>query len=46
MRTMSLRWCEKAIAGLHDKYDLHMTFEHYVSEEAGMPAVDQKLIRR
>ena len=36
----------KAIAGLHDKYDLHMTFEHYVSEEAGMPAVDQKLIRR
>ena len=30
----------KAIVGLHDKYDLHMTFEHYVSEEAGMPAVD------
>lgn len=30
----------KAIVGLHDKYDLHMTFEHYVSDETGMPAED------
>lgn len=36
----------KTIAGLRDKYDLHMTFERYVSDEAGMPESDQKFIRK
>ena len=36
----------KAIMGLRDKYDLHMTFERHVSDEVGMPAEDQKFIRR
>ena len=34
------------IAELRDKYDLHMTFERYVSDEAGMPESDQKFIRK
>ena len=36
----------KTIAELRDKYDLHMTFEHYVLDEAGMPESDQKFIRK
>lgn len=35
----------KTIAELRDKYDLHMTFERYVSDEVGMPESDQKFIR-
>lgn len=35
----------KTIAELRDKYDLHMAFERYVSDEAGMPESDQKFIR-
>ncbi|MGN0056198.1 MAG: putative quinol monooxygenase [Atopobiaceae bacterium] len=35
----------QTIARLRDKYDLHMTFERYVSDEGGMPAGDQKFIR-
>ncbi len=35
----------KTIAHLREKYDLHMTVERYVSDEAGMPAQDQKFIR-
>lgn len=33
------------IAELRDKYDLHMTVERYVTDEAGMPARDQAFIR-
>lgn len=36
----------KTIAELRDKYDLHMTFERYVLDEAGMPESDQKFIRK
>lgn len=36
----------KTIAELRDKYDLHMTFERYVSDEAGMPESDKKFIRK
>lgn len=36
----------KTIAELRDKYDLRMTFERYVSDEAGMPESDQKFIRK
>jgi quinol monooxygenase YgiN len=36
----------KTIAELRDKYDLYMTFERYVSDEAGMPESDQKFIRK
>lgn len=36
----------KTIAELRDKYDLHMTFERYVSDEAGMPESNQKFIRK
>jgi quinol monooxygenase YgiN len=36
----------KTLAGLRDKYDLHMTVERFVSDEEGMPASDQKFIRR
>ena len=36
----------KTIAELRDKYDLHMTFERYVSDEADMPEGDQKFIRK
>ena len=35
----------KTIAELRDRYDLHMTFERYRSDEAGMPAEDRKFIR-
>lgn len=35
----------KTIAELRDRYDLHMTFERYLSDEAGMPAEDRKFIR-
>ncbi len=33
------------IAELRDKYDLHMTAERYVTDDAGMPARDQAFIR-
>ncbi|MGN0286664.1 MAG: putative quinol monooxygenase [Atopobiaceae bacterium] len=36
----------QTIAQLRDKYDLQMTFERYVSDEAGMPESDQKFIRK
>lgn len=28
----------QTLASLRDKYDLHMTAERYISDEAGMPA--------
>ena len=34
------------IAELRDKYDLHMTAERYVSDEAGLPERDQAFIRQ
>ena len=33
------------IADLRDKYDLHMTAERYVTDDAGVPAHDQAFIR-
>lgn len=30
----------------NEKYDLHMHVERYISDENGMPASDQKFIRR
>lgn len=33
------------IAELRDKYDLHMTAERYVTDDAGVPAHDQAFIR-
>ena len=36
----------KTIAGLRDKYDLHMTAERYVSDEAGFSAHDTGFIRK
>jgi len=35
----------KTIAELRDRYDLHMTFERYLSDDVGMPAEDRKFIR-
>ena len=34
------------IARLRDKYDLHMRVERYVSDDAGVPASDDKFIRK
>ncbi|MBQ8063692.1 MAG: antibiotic biosynthesis monooxygenase [Clostridia bacterium] len=34
------------LAALRDKYDLHMKVERYVSDEAGVPASDDKFIRK
>ena len=34
------------IAELRDKYDLHMRVERYISDEAGMPAGDDRFIRK
>ena len=34
------------LADLREKYDLHMRVERYVAEEQGMPAGDQKFIRK
>lgn len=34
------------LAALRDKYDLHMKVERYVSDEAGVPARDDKFIRK
>lgn len=34
------------IIGLREKYDLHMTVERYVSDEAGVPNADQTFIRK
>lgn len=36
----------KELADLREKYDLHMHVERYVSDENGMPASDQKFIRK
>ena len=36
----------KKLATLRDKYDLHMRVERYISDENGMPASDQKFIRK
>ena len=33
------------IAELRDKYDLHMTVERYVTDDAGLPARDREFIR-
>lgn len=33
------------IAELRDKYDLHMTVERYVTDDAGVPTHDQAFIR-
>lgn len=35
----------KTIIELREKYDLHMTVERYISDEADVPATDQKYIR-
>ena len=34
------------IANLREKYDLRMTAERYLSDESGVPASDQKFIRK
>ena len=36
----------KTIAALREKYDLHMTAERYVSDEAGFSAHDSSFIRK
>lgn len=33
------------ILALREKYDLHMTVERYLSDDAGVPAQDQSFIR-
>ena len=33
------------IAALREKYDLHMRVERYLSDEAGIPAVDKAFIK-
>ena len=34
------------IASLREKYDLHMTAERYISDEAGVPDKDAKFIKK
>ena len=34
------------IAKLRDKYDLHMTAERYISDDAGIPDADREFIRK
>ena len=34
------------ITELRNKYNLHMRVERYISDEAGVPAVDKKFIRK
>lgn len=34
------------LAALREKYDLHMRVERYITDEQGMPAGDQKFIRK
>ena len=34
------------IAELREKYDLHMTAERYISDEAGLPVKDQAFLRK
>lgn len=34
------------LAELREKYDLHMKVERYVTDDQGMPADDQKFIRK
>lgn len=36
----------KELADLREKYDLHMRVERYVSDDQGIPANDQKFIRK
>lgn len=36
----------KKLADLREKYDLHMRVERYVTDEHGMPAGDQKFVRK
>ena len=36
----------KTITELREKYDLHMTAERFVSDEAGVPETDEKFIRK
>ena len=35
----------KSLAGLREKYDLHMRVERYVNDTASMPATDDRYIR-
>lgn len=35
----------KQIARLREKYDLHMKVERYISDEGGIPSMDEKYIR-
>ena len=36
----------KEIAGLREKYDLHMTVERYISDTNGIPQKDSEFIRQ
>ncbi|OUQ49146.1 putative quinol monooxygenase [Lactobacillus gallinarum] len=36
----------KELADLREKYDLHMRVERYISDDSGVPASDQKFIRK
>ena len=36
----------QTIAALREKYDLHMRVERYLSDEEGMPASDDRFIRK
>lgn len=36
----------KTLAAMRDKYDLHMTAERYISDEAGIPSEDDKFLRK
>ena len=36
----------KTLAGMREKYDLHMRAERYLSDEAGIPASDEGFIRK
>ena len=36
----------QTVAALREKYDLHMRAERFVSDEEGVPASDQKFLRK
>lgn len=36
----------KELADLREKYDLHMRVERCISDDSGVPASDQKFIRK
>ncbi|ATO52240.1 antibiotic biosynthesis monooxygenase [Lactobacillus amylovorus DSM 20531] len=36
----------KELADLREKYDFHMCVERYISDDSGVPASDQKFIRK